>query len=391
MKHLVLCRTFAPMIGGIERYTSELFARAGLDVEIVAPNVPGAMGFDAQAPYRVSRYFYDARWARGKIPLLPLTLNALPRALRVRPAVLFSDQVQTGGVGLPISRLTGERHVVFAYGMELTPKRLYRFKRTVFRRSDAVIAISEFTRNALIAVYGVHPDKVWLVRPGVDTSRFTPPQRNGGHRHRLGLASDDQVVLTVGRLESSHNYKGYDRVIRLLARLLPEFPGLLLVVAGDGTDRPRLEGLAGALGVTGRVKFAGRVTDNDLASLYQCADLFVLPSGAPDSDPFKAEGYGIVYAEASASGVPCVAYRLGGTNDVIEDGVTGVLTNPDETSLFSAVRKLLSDSDGRIQMGRAARVRATRELGWDSAVASLHALVRHLTDIKQPLGELRPQ
>src|SRR5882762_40163 len=162
MKHLLLCRTFAPMIGGIERYTSELFMRARLDVEVIAPNVPGATAFDIQAPYKVSRYFFMARWARGKIPLLPLALKALPRAMRMRPAVLFSDQVQTGGVGLPISRLTGARHVVFAYGMELTPKRLYRFKRAVFRRSDAVISISEFTRNALITSYGVHPDKVWL-------------------------------------------------------------------------------------------------------------------------------------------------------------------------------------------------------------------------------------
>ena len=371
MSQLLLCRTFPPTVGGIERYVSELFQKAHVDVHVLAPRVPNAIGFDKAFPHPVTRFPVIPLWRRGKGPLLPMAAWAAALVARKRPRVVYSDQVQTGAVGVPLSRITGVPHVTFAYGIELTPSRLYRLKRRVFSSSAFILAISTFAKDALVSVYGIDPEMIALARPGVDTDRFAPDAGGAAQRRRMGLKSTDLVLLTVGRLDPSQRYKGYDRLIRLMRRLQPEFPQLRLLVVGDGDDRAWLKTLASEERVTSQVMFAGRVGEDELPNMYRVADLFVLPSGAPDTDPFCVEGYGIVFAEASASGVPSVAYRLGGTADAIVDGVTGVLTDATENAFCGAVRDLLSDRERRLKMGQAARQHALRALVWDAAVATL--------------------
>jgi len=377
MSELLLCRTFPPMLGGIERYISELFNRAGLDIHAIAPRAEGYEPFDGRLRYRVTRYSYGSRWKHGKVPLISLGIRALAVALRERPRVVFSDQVQTAGVGVPLARLFGAAYVVFAYSFELSPKRLFRVKRWAFHSADAIIAISNFTRSALIDLYGVSPARVQLIRPGVDTEVFSP---NGQvpKRSTLGLLPEDLVLLTVGRLERKHRYKGFDRVIRLLAALLPDIPRVRLLVVGEGDDRRYLEGLAQKLGVASRVRFTGPVSNDFLPLLYRNADLFVLPSGTPNEGPFQAEGYGIVFAEAAASGTPSVGYRVGGAVDAVKDGVSGILTDPDEFALAGAVRTLLLDPQRLKQLGSTARDHAVREFGWDRSASALVQLCKRL-------------
>ncbi len=388
MTQLVLCRTFPPMLGGIERYTCELFRRAGLDVHVVAPKVADSHDFDRDLPFTVSRYPLIPMAHHRKWPLLSMAVWAAGLVTHGRPNVVYSDQVQSGAVGIPLSRLTGAPHVTFAYGLELSPKRLYRLKRAVFSGSAAVLAISRFARDAVIAVYGIQPELVVVAPPGVDTSRFVPRGKATVNRARIGLEPDDLVLLTVGRLDPSQRYKGYDRLIRLVGHLYPQLAKLRLIVVGEGGDRGRLEAFARSEGVADRVTFTGRISDELLPEVYRLADLFVLASGEPETDPFCVEGYGIVLAEAAASGLPSVAYRVGGTGDVIQTGVTGVLTVPREETFCSAVRELLLDKERRENMGYAARQHAVKTLGWETAVRTLQELSSRLSTKPSPTGPL---
>jgi phosphatidylinositol alpha-1,6-mannosyltransferase len=152
---------------------------------------------------------------------------------------------------------------------------------------------------------------------------------------------------------------------------------------GDGDDRQWLQTVARSEGVASRVEFTGYLSDEQLPAAYHEADLFVLASGDPHLDRFSVEGYGIVFAEASASGIASVGYRSGGSADAIVDGVTGVLTEPDEEAFGVAVRELLRSPERRVAMGRAARHHAVKTLSWDAAVTTLQKLLTRLEEGKR--------
>jgi phosphatidyl-myo-inositol dimannoside synthase len=366
---LLLCRTFPPMVGGIERYVSDLFEQAPVEAEIVAPAYEGDAAIDARSRHAVRRYPFPAVLREGKRPLLPLAPVALAAALGRRPTLVCSDQIQTAAVGLPLARALGVPHVVFAYGMELSPLRMRRFKQWALDGSSAVVSISRFTSGRLRELYGVTDDRITLVHPGVDVRRFQPAA-DGERAQERG-----PVLLTVGRLDASQPYKGYDRAIRALAAIGDEFPTAQLLVAGRGDDQPRLEALAASLGVASRVRFLGFVPDADLPDLYRRADVFVLPSGSPDAAALNVEGYGIVFAEAAACGTPSIAYRLGGVTDAVIDGATGFLTAPEEPAFQSALRTLLRDRALRARFGAAARSHAERALAWQANVDNFTGLI----------------
>ena len=370
-ERLLLSRTFPPMVGGLERYISELFAKSALPIHALAPRTGDHPSIDAQLPFGVTRYRYQQAWAQGQRPLLPLGLAAVRRVLMRRPAVIYSDQVQSAGVGLPLAKLLRVPHVVFAYARELNPGRLGAVKRVAFERSDAIIAISSFTREAVQRAFNVPDHVITLIRPGVDLDRFSPA---GPRFEGLGLTSSHLVLLAVGRLDRAQPYKGYERSIRLMSQLRTEFPQARLVIVGDGSDRPRLEELARATCVADIVAFAGRLPETDLLGLYRRADLFVHPSGAPADDPYAVEGYGIVFAEAAACGTPSVGFSVGGAVDAVAQHVTGVLTTPDDDAYADAVLSLLRDDERRSRMRGQARAHAERHFGWQSSIAELRAL-----------------
>ena len=146
-------------------------------------------------------------------------------------------------------------------------------------------------------------------------------------------------VLIVGRMAASERYKGHDPLLEALPRVFSNRagrPDLRLVVAGDGDDRPRLEQKAAALGLAGnRVFFTGFVDEATLAELYRRAALFAMPS--------RGEGFGLVYLEAMREGKPCIAARDGAAAEIVEDGVTGLLVDPEDPGEISAALACLLD------------------------------------------------
>ncbi len=223
----------------------------------------------------------------------------------------------------------------------------------LLRRSRPLITISKAIASRLVEL-GV-PEPV-IILPGTDPTRFTP---NIPFLERSSLR-----LLTVCRLVPR---KGVDTVIRALPKVLAKFSDLEYIVAGKGPDLIRLSALAKDLQVENSVQFLGFIPDNDLPALYRSCDIFVMPSRMEEAAA-SIEGFGIVYLEASASGLPVVAGRSGGAVEAVRDGETGLLVSPTDPDVLSEIiLELLGNIELRKKMGIAGRRWVETEMNWDRA------------------------
>ncbi len=193
----------------------------------------------------------------------------------------------------------------------------------------------------------------------------------------LGLDPDRPTVVAISRLVPR---KGFDVLLDAISILELDAQ---LVVAGAGRDRKRLEARAHRLGLDDRVRFLGRVSDATLPAVYRAGDAFVMMCRERWGG-LEAEGFGIVFLEAAASGIPSIAGRSGGSHEAVVDGETGYVINPDDVMLLSqSLERLLVDPALRQRMGAAARAWAV-ECSYDARVALLAPLAAG------DLGVLRP-
>jgi phosphatidyl-myo-inositol dimannoside synthase len=189
------------------------------------------------------------------------------------------------------------------------------------RHAEVVIAVSRFTLSRFASWAGRGTAETFVLPNAVTLESFGPGPKSDDLVDRHGLRGRT-VLLSLARLDASERYKGIDEVMRAIGTLKASIPNIVYLVAGDGTDRPRLEVEARRLGVEDRVVFAGRIAEERKADYYRLADAFVMPG--------RGEGFGIVYLEALASGVPVVGSILDGSRDALLDGRLGILVNPDD-------------------------------------------------------------
>jgi phosphatidylinositol alpha-1,6-mannosyltransferase len=177
------------------------------------------------------------------------------------------------------------------------------------------------------------------------------------------------VLLSVSRLVPR---KGMDVLLRAGARLAERHPDLQVVIAGEGRDRPRLERIVDE--VSAPARFLGEVPNADLPALYGCADVFAMLCRERWGG-LEQEGFGIVFLEAAACGIPQVAGRSGGSHEAVADGETGfVIEHPtDVEEVTAALHQLLADHDLRRRMGAAARQRAVDAFDHDDLAEVLRA------------------
>jgi phosphatidyl-myo-inositol dimannoside synthase len=172
--------------------------------------------------------------------------------------------------------------------------------------------------------------------------------------HRDALPGDGPIVLVVGRMHASEAYKGHDHQIEAWSAVVARVPAAHLVVVGDGNDRPRLEHKARLVPGGDRIAFLGFVPPAFLDLCYRKASVFALPS--------RGEGFGLVYLEAMARGLPCIGSRQDAASDVIVDGTTGYLVDYADTAALAArLVQLLTDEGERRAMGEAGRRRLATE------------------------------
>ncbi|MDP8987419.1 MAG: glycosyltransferase, partial [Actinomycetota bacterium] len=282
-------------------------------------------------------------------------------------------------LGLIATRLQ-RPYAVVLHGAELVvPARLPACRsllRRVVQGAALVVAGGDYVTAELERLTGSPPPCV-SVPPGVDGNRFRPldPVERTATREELGVGPDASLVVGVARLVPR---KGMDVLVCACARLAPAFPPLVVIVAGTGRQARTLTRLVGRHRAP--VRLLGSVPDELLPRLYGAADVFAMPCRNRWAG-LEQEGFGIVFLEAAAAGVPAVAGRSGGTAEAVLDGVTGlVVPRPhDDTEVADALAVLLGDPNRRARMGAAARRRAIEEFDYDLLAARLREALAEAT------------
>jgi phosphatidyl-myo-inositol dimannoside synthase len=344
---LLITPDFPPSRGGIQTLMAHL-ARGmrGFEVQVVTVHAPGEGRLETQSASRTTR--------RRRV--LALNARALSRALRFEPHVLLSAHVVASPATVLLRRMLGVRTAQYFHAIEIVGKpKLSAFAAT---RCDLVIAVSAFTAS-LLAATGATPANVQVIPPGVDL----PTDASAIH-------ADRPTVVTVAKLD--YSYKGHDVLIQALAKLRAVVPDVDWVVVGDGRLRPALEAMASAAGLSDSARFVGEVPDVLRDYWLRRADVFAMPSRLP------GEGFGIAYLEANAYGKPVVGANVGGPREAIEDGVSGVLVDPnDPGAVADALARLLGDPAYAQRLGSGGARRAQR-FAWPLIVARVEAALMAL-------------
>jgi D-inositol-3-phosphate glycosyltransferase len=254
----------------------------------------------------------------------------------------------------------------------------------IARSADQVIVWTEHEYRMMVDLYGASPERIQIIPPGVDSTRFAPVSQ-ADSRAALNL-NGEKVLLYVGRLE---RLKGIDTLFNVMAQL-GHRDDIRLYIAGGSRGTPgmrRLLCLARDLGIRHKIKFLGSIPQERLKTYYNAADICVLPS--------YYESFGFAALEAAACGKPVVASRVGGLTAVVKDGETGFLVNWRCPSHFvERLELLLRNDELRKEMGTAARLHALT-LTWDNAADRLVDAYSQLIDtevIREPqmMGTLQP-
>ncbi len=358
-RHLLVTNDFPPKLGGIQAYLWELWRRLPPD-DVVVYTTPyaGAAEFDAQQAFRIERSVEPFLLPN---PVLTRRINKLAADVGA-VFVLLDPAVPLGVIGPGLDLPYG----VVLHGAEVAIPGRLPVSGAVLRRTlvgaDLVIAAGGYpAAEAERAAKTTLPTVV--IPPGVDTQRFRPSSREqrSATRRVFDLPEDAQIVLGVSRLVPR---KGFDTVIRAIARLAVDNPSVVGVIAGDGRDRKRLVRLADELAAP--VRFLGRVPDEALPDLYAAADVFAMMSRVRWMG-LEQEGFGIVFVEAAAAGVPQIAGASGGAHEAVAHGETGIVVSDptDVGALTRHLATLLADEDLQRRYGAAARDRSVSEFDYD--------------------------
>jgi len=364
MRHVLVTNDFPPKVGGIQTYLWELWRRLPPDeVTVMTTRYDGAASFDAEQRFRVDRVDQEVLLPT---PALRRRIDALASEVGAHFVVL-DPALPLGLLG---PRLDADYALVF-HGSELAGRVPggSRLMGGVVRGALHVVAGGAYPASEVRRVAGRAGPPMTVIPPGVDARRFRPldATRRREVRSSFGLPVDGPLVLGVSRLVAR---KGFDVLIDAAALLAPEHPGLTVAIAGSGRDSARLTRRAGRSRAP--VRMLGRVDQHRLPDLYACADVFAMPCRSQWRG-LEVEGFGIVFVEAAAAGVPSVAGGSGGAADAVVDGETGlVVRDPaDAAQVAQAIDEVLRDPERAAAMARRGRMRATAELDYDVLAANL--------------------
>ena len=370
---LIVTNDFPPRQGGIQSFVHSLALRLPADsLTVYAPKWEGAAEFDRRQPFEVIRHPTSLM-----LPVPSVTRRAVRLAkTRNAEAVIFGAAAPLGLITPALRRAGVTRAVAITHGHEAGWAALPG-ARALLRRigdeTDVVTYLGEYFRLRLSrALSPAAADRMVRLAPGVDVASFRPdPAAGAAIRERYGLAGRP-VVVCVSRLVRR---KGQDTLLKAWPRVLDKVPGAALLIVGAGPYSAALQQLSERTRLTPAVHFTGSVPAAELPAHYAAGDVFAMPCRTRRRG-LDVEGLGIVYLEASATGLPVVGGDSGGAPDAILDGETGyVVPGTDTGALASRLVSLLTDPAGARAMGEKGRAWVERDWTWDQTAARLRTVI----------------
>ncbi|WP_328463059.1 glycosyltransferase family 4 protein [Streptomyces sp. NBC_00448] len=374
-KTLIVTNDFPPRPGGIQAFVHSMAVRMDPEQVVVYASTwrdgREVARFDAEQPFTVVR---DR--TRMMVPTPRVTRRAA-ELLRehgcssvwfgaAAPLALMAPALRKAGA----RRLVGTTHGHEAAWAQLPASR--QLLRRIGEGTDVLTYLGEYTRSRIAAALTPEAaERMVRLPPGVDENVFHPGPDGVVLRARLGLA-DRPVVVCVSRLVPR---KGQDTLILAMPRILREVPDTVLLIVGGGPYRGELEKLAARTGVAAAVRFTGSVPWSELPAHYGAGDIFAMPCRTRRGG-LDVEGLGIVYLEASATGLPVVAGDSGGAPDAVLDGETGYVVpggSPEQAA--SRILTLLRDPELRRSLGERGRAWVHEAWSWDLLADRLKGLL----------------
>ncbi|MEH2459388.1 glycosyltransferase [Nostoc sp.] len=279
-------------------------------------------------------YFKNQSPYLGRLQMAAALLKCL---LQSRPQQVFCGHINLAVLIQTLCQPLGIPYTVLTYGKEVWEP-LKNQERRALTSAAGIWAISRYSRDRACVANGINPKMVQMMPCAIDGDKFTPGSKQPELGKKYGLTGA-KVLMTVARLWSGDIYKGVDVTIRALSQIAQVFPEVKYLVIGRGDDQPRLAQLAKDLGVSDRVVFAGFVATQELIEHYRLADAYIMPS---------QEGFGIVYLEAMACGVPVLSGDDDGSADPLQDGKLGWrVPHRSSDAVAAACKEMLQGDDQR--------------------------------------------
>ncbi|SEC84225.1 phosphatidylinositol alpha-1,6-mannosyltransferase [Streptomyces sp. 2231.1] len=378
-KTLIVTNDYPPRPGGIQAFLHNMALRLDPDRLVVYASTwkrgregaEATAAFDAEQPFTV---------VRDRTTMLLPTPGATRRAaglLREHgcTSVWFGAAAPLGLMAPALRKAGAQRLVATTHGHEAGWAQLpaaRQLLRRIGESTDALTYLGEYTRSRIAAALTpAAAGRMAQLPPGVDEKTFHPGSGGDEVRARLGL-TDRPVVVCVSRLVPR---KGQDTLIRALPRILAAEPDTVLLVVGGGPYEQDLRRLARETGVDASVRFTGAVPWSELPAHYGAGDVFAMPCRTRRGG-LDVEGLGIVYLEASATGLPVVAGDSGGAPDAVLDGETGwVVRGGEPAEAADRIVTLLGDAGLRRRMGERGRRWVEEKWRWDLLAERLKELL----------------
>lgn len=328
------------LTGGIEKFNRAfLKAMSDLDKE-------GKIKAYATSAYDVEadeRYFANNRYKGFQGNRVRFVIDVIKSAFKFDTLIL--SHINLSFAAYIVKKLFPSRQIILvAHGIEVWGE-LKGFKKKGLQQADKILAVSAFTKQRIVEVHNIDANKISVFHNTLDPYFIFPPafEKPKYLLERYSLKENDPVVLTLTRLASTEKNKGYDHIINVFASLRERFSSAKYILAGkpDPKEKLRLNNLIEENQLATNVILTGFIKDEEITDHYLLADVFILPS--------QKEGFGIVFIEAMACGLPVIAGNKDGSVDALQNGALGLLVNPDsEAEILNALQKSLLVKEDRL-------------------------------------------
>ncbi len=369
MKKLIITLEYPPQVGGISSYIHNFLLHVKSDEYVLyAPKMANANEFDAKffwTTYRYNPYFpFWPHWLRIFFQIL-----AIMRKEKISE-IHIHQVLPCGYLAWLMWKIKKVPYIIFLHGSDVAVGTRNNWKKSLFsfvlRHARKVVVNSHFLENRIKQrIENVGPLAVLYPCPSDQFLQKIPAEQLAALKNKLALRGK-KIVLTVSRMVDG---KGYPHVVRLLSTICREVPNLVWIFIGDGPKKQMIVDLVQRYNLQNVVRFLGALPNDDLPKYYQLADLFVLLS---HQDEEAEESWGSVFLEASASGIPIIAGRVGGVEEAVENMRTGIVVDVYQgKAVVNSITSLLNNEQFAAELGRNGRERVLREFRWETQIARL--------------------
>lgn len=378
-KTLLISEIFPPIHGGSGRWFWELYSRLPREEYfIVAGKSAETEAFDNTHDLTIQRINLSSpSWgikSKTGLAFYWKTFWQLKKIIKKNniSQIHCGRCLPEGVMGWLLHLFTGIPFICYVHGEDVetasTSRELSWLVKKVLNKANHLICNSKNTANILLTSWSAPEDRLVVLNPGCDTTKFIPAEYNQSIRDSLGWG-DKKVILTVGRLQKR---KGHDKMIEALPRIKETHPDILYAIVGSGDELNALKKQVSDLSLENNVIFHSEINDQEMIQCYQQCDVFILPNRTVGND---IEGFGMVLVEAQACGKPVIAGDSGGTAETMKIGETGIIIDCTSPNLIAnKLTTLLSAPQKCITMGDKGRTHTTNHLDWEVHTKNAKAL-----------------